>query len=125
IDSGTMEYLADSFRNLLAWLVGSDVASIKRLFFESGFEHIWVLLRDYLLSVNVLLGGLIPCLVLERYFAVYNRPRALTANLLVDFSFPVLSAVLFITPAVAFSTGAIKLFYDTYLSQLNLHLLDG
>src|SRR5690606_2495238 len=98
-----MEYLADSFRDLLAWLAGSDVASIKRLFFESGFEHIWVLLRDYLLSVNVFLGGLLPCLILERYFPVYKRQRLLTPNILVDFSFPVLSAVLFIAPAVAFA----------------------
>lgn len=120
-----MEYLADSFRDLLAWLVGSDVASIKRLFFENGFEHLWVLLRDHLLSVKLYLGGLIPCLILERYFAVYKRQRVLTANLLVDFSFPVLAAVLFVAPAVAFATGAIKLFYDTYLPQLNLHLLDG
>jgi len=118
-----LDILADTAREALLSLLPYSKAELKALFEQNHLGDVWLLLRDYVFSSQVWLMGVLPCLVLERFFSLGRRRGWLTPNLLVDLSFPIFGVLLATVSGTALV--AVKWFYDTYLPFLNIGLLDA
>jgi sterol desaturase/sphingolipid hydroxylase (fatty acid hydroxylase superfamily) len=118
-----IEPLIDSLRDLVLGFVGVGKTDLKNLFVDHGYGHLWDLLRDYVFSYKVLLLGLLPCLLLERFWPATARAPVFNANLVLDYLTPIFKG-LFLAGVVVASIASLQSFYEAMLPSLDTGLLD-
>lgn len=118
----SLSALLSEIQNSILGVIGIDKEVIKAVVIDSGGEQAWSVIA-YMSNPQVILLGLLPCLLLEHFLPARNYQAHKSGSLLIDYFYPIVALVL--APAFAgFSTLSAAYIYKTHFPSLNTGLLD-
>jgi sterol desaturase/sphingolipid hydroxylase (fatty acid hydroxylase superfamily) len=115
----------DFVSDLVSFVLGLaalDKAVVKEFLFANGLGSLWEVFRASLFHPFVIVS-VVTCVLMERLWSVQRRERLITAGMLLDYLYPLLSVITFSAAIeAAIVTGIVSL-YHHYLPFLRLDLL--
>lgn len=115
--------LLDHLRSQVFVLSGLDKGALKIFFEQHELMGIWNVFRDYLFNFQMIIFIFL-CFLLERAIPAIQRKKILNSNIVMDYFYPFLNAIL-ASSIVGILLANLKYVYDKFLPFLNTGLLDN